>query len=110
MPNIEHLLCGVVYWYIPPCGSEYAHPDPYLELQTEYDRYCSDIKKFLLFEDFNSRTAYVILLYQTISFVSLMELRSCILKMQTFCNVLKHVIYHLNAIILIGKQMHMVIT
>ena len=54
--------------------------------------------------------AYVIFLYKTISFVSLMELRSCILKMQTFCNVLKHVIYHLNVIILIGKQMHMATT
>lgn len=55
MPNNEHLLCGVVY--LPPCGSKYAHPDPYLELQTEYDRYCSDIKNVLLFGDFNSRTA-----------------------------------------------------
>ena len=55
MSNNEHLLCGVVY--LPPCGSKYAHPDPYLELQTEYDRYCSDIKDVLLFEDFNSRTA-----------------------------------------------------
>ena len=54
MPNDENLLFGVVY--IPPCGSKYAHPDPYLELQDEYERYCSDIKTVLLFGDFNSRT------------------------------------------------------
>ena len=41
--------------YIPPQGSKYATDDPYLEIQEELFRYCSDIKHVLLFGDFNSR-------------------------------------------------------
>ena len=51
----ENLTCGVVY--IPPHGSKYAHPDPYLEIQQEFDQFCLDSKHVLLFGDFNSRTA-----------------------------------------------------
>ena len=34
-----------------------SHPDPYLELQNEFDRVCADKSNVLLFGDFNSRTA-----------------------------------------------------
>ena len=43
--------------YIPPHGSKYAHPDPYLEIQQEFDQFGLDSKHVLLFGDFNSRTA-----------------------------------------------------
>lgn len=49
----DDLVCGIVY--IPPQGSKYATDDPYLEIQEELFRYCSDMKHVLLFGDFNSR-------------------------------------------------------
>lgn len=55
LPITENLICGVLY--IPPAGSKYAHPDPYLELQAEFDRFCLNSSHVLLFGDFNSRTA-----------------------------------------------------
>lgn len=55
MPNNSDLICGVVY--IPPIGSKYAHTDPYLELQNEYDKFCAYTENVMLFGDFNSRTA-----------------------------------------------------
>lgn len=55
MLNNEELICGVVY--IPPIGSKYANPDPYLELQTEFSKFCSNNENVLLLGDFNSRTS-----------------------------------------------------
>lgn len=49
----DDLVCGIVY--IPPQGSKYASDDPYLEIQEDIFRYCSDLKHVLLFGDFNSR-------------------------------------------------------
>ncbi|MCG8046717.1 MAG: reverse transcriptase domain-containing protein [Candidatus Thiodiazotropha endolucinida] len=51
----ESILCGIVY--IPPYGSKYSHPDPYLEMQNEYDKHRSPSRHILLFGDFNSRTS-----------------------------------------------------
>lgn len=51
----DNILCGIVY--IPPIGSKYASEDPYLELQHEFDNYCSRSENIVLFGDFNSRTA-----------------------------------------------------
>ena len=42
--------------YILPYRSEYAHYDPYLEIQKEVDKYMSKSRNILLFGDFNSRT------------------------------------------------------
>ena len=53
----EDLICDAVY--LPPAGSRYAHPDPYLELQNEFDNFCLNSKHVLLFGDFNSRTAKI---------------------------------------------------
>ena len=39
-----------------PYGSKYAHPDPHLELQNEFDRFCADKSNVLLFGGSNSRT------------------------------------------------------
>ena len=82
-----------------------------MELQTEYDRYCSDIKNVLLFGDFNSRTAslrdFIISDNFICEFNGTEELYSenaDILQCFETCSI------HLNVIILIGKQMHMVIT
>ncbi|MEW8546419.1 MAG: endonuclease/exonuclease/phosphatase family protein, partial [Candidatus Thiodiazotropha sp.] len=47
------VICGIVY--IPPQGSKYAIEDPYLEIQEEIFRYCTETKNILLFGDFNSR-------------------------------------------------------
>ena len=47
------VICGIVY--IPPQGSKYALEDPYLEIQEEIFRYCTETKNILLFGDFNSR-------------------------------------------------------
>ena len=55
MLNNEELLCGIVY--IPPHGSRYANPDPYLELQNEFDNICTNNKNIILLGDFNSRTS-----------------------------------------------------
>ena len=41
MPNKEALLCGI--FYIPPYGIKYAHADPYLELQNELYKICSNM-------------------------------------------------------------------
>lgn len=49
----EDIQCGIVY--IPPQGSKYATEDPYLELQEEIFRYCTQAKYIILFGDFNSR-------------------------------------------------------
>lgn len=54
--NSEELHCGIVY--IPPYRSKYAHNDPYLELQTEFDKYAAKSRNILLFGDFNSRTSH----------------------------------------------------
>ena len=51
----EDLLCGIVY--IPPSGSRYANPDPYLELQNELNKFGSNYENVLLLGDFNSRTS-----------------------------------------------------
>ena len=50
----DDILCGIVY--IPPYGSKYSHPDPYLEIQSEFDKNSTSYKNILLFGDFNSRT------------------------------------------------------
>ena len=42
---------------MPPNGFKYAHPDPYLEIQSEFDQVCLNSNHVLLFGDFNSRTA-----------------------------------------------------
>ena len=55
MQNDTDLICGIIY--IPPIGSKFAHQDPYLELQNEFDIFCSNSKNTLLFGDYNSRTA-----------------------------------------------------
>ena len=49
----EALRCGIVY--VPPLSSKYANEDPYLELQEEIFRYCTEAKNSILFGDFNSR-------------------------------------------------------
>lgn len=46
-------MCGVAY--IPPIRTKYAHPDPYLELQTDINKF--DNYNMLLFGDFNTRDA-----------------------------------------------------
>ena len=51
----DDLICGVVY--VPPHGSKYAHPDPYLEIQSEFDQVCLNSRHVLLFGDFNARSA-----------------------------------------------------
>ena len=53
--NNEDLYCGAIY--IPPNRSKYAHEDPYLEIQHEIDRICSNSRNILLCGDFNSRTS-----------------------------------------------------
>lgn len=50
----DDIQCGIVY--IPPYGSKYVIDDPYLELQSELLRYCSESKHMLLFGDFNAPT------------------------------------------------------
>ena len=50
----DDIQCGTVY--VPPYGSKYVADDPYLELQSELLRYCSESKHILLFGDFNART------------------------------------------------------
>ena len=40
--------------YIPPVGSNYAHPDPFLELKSEINEIENEF--VLLVGDFNSRT------------------------------------------------------
>ena len=55
MPNNMDLTCGVIH--IPSIGSKFAHPDPYLELQNDYNKFCTNTKNILLFGDFNTRTA-----------------------------------------------------
>jgi hypothetical protein len=45
----DKLTCGVTY--IPPIRSKYAHPDPYLEIQSEISEL--NATKLLLFGDFN---------------------------------------------------------
>ena len=53
--NNEDMYCGIVY--IPPIRSKYAHEDPYLEIQHEIERVCTNSKTLLLCGDFNSRTS-----------------------------------------------------
>ena len=55
MPSNSDLLCGVIY--IPPIGSKYSHRDPYLELQYEYDKFCTNDQNVLLLGDLNSRSS-----------------------------------------------------
>ena len=55
MPNKEALLCGLLY--IPPYGTKYAHADPYLELQNELYKLCSNMKHVIILGDFNSRSS-----------------------------------------------------
>ena len=50
----ENIYFGLIY--IPPAGSKYASTDPYLEIQTEIEKYCSSCDRIILFGDFNSRT------------------------------------------------------
>ena len=42
---------------MPPYGSKYAHEDPYLEIQTEYNSFSSTYTDIILFGDYNSRTS-----------------------------------------------------
>lgn len=51
----EDVYFGAIYK--PPYRSKYAHEDPYLEIQLEIDRVCSDRKNILLCGDWNSRTS-----------------------------------------------------
>ena len=67
MPNNSDLLCGMIY--IPPIGSKYSHGDPYLELQYEYDKFCSNNKNVLLFGDLNSRTSQLCDFVKTDNFI-----------------------------------------
>ena len=53
LQNGEDIKCGIVY--IPSAGSRYKHEDPYLELQNELFRYCTNSNNILLFGDLNSR-------------------------------------------------------
>ncbi|MEW8547931.1 MAG: hypothetical protein AB2693_30870, partial [Candidatus Thiodiazotropha sp.] len=55
MLNKEDLYGAVIY--IPPYKSKFSHPDPYLELQSEIDKFCQSNKNLLLFGDLNSRSA-----------------------------------------------------
>ena len=48
------IYCGNMY--IPPQGSKYASQDPYLEIQTELNEHCREMKYIVLLGDFNSRT------------------------------------------------------
>ena len=50
----DNIHFGLIY--IPPAGSKYASTDPYLEIQTEIEKYCSSFDRIILFGDFNSRT------------------------------------------------------
>ncbi|XP_060562755.1 putative uncharacterized protein DDB_G0282499 [Ruditapes philippinarum] len=50
--NVRELYIGNVY--IPPIGTKYENPDPFLEIQGEIDKY--DKENILLMGDFNSRT------------------------------------------------------
>lgn len=47
------IYCGNIY--IPPQGSKFASPDPYLEIQTEINEHCEN-SDLLLIGDFNSRS------------------------------------------------------
>ena len=49
----DDIQCGTVY--VPPFGSKYVADDPYLELQSDLLRYCSESKHILLFGGFNAR-------------------------------------------------------
>ena len=51
----EDVYLGIIY--NPPYRSKYAHEDPYLEIQLELDRVCSNKKNILLCGDWNSRTS-----------------------------------------------------
>ena len=51
----DDLYLGVIY--NPPYRSKYAVEDPYLEIQHEFDRVCSNRNNVLLCGDFNSRTS-----------------------------------------------------
>ena len=55
MPNKEEIICRVLY--IPPYGKKYAHADPYLELQNELYKICSNMKHVIILGDFNSRSS-----------------------------------------------------
>lgn len=50
----DDLTCGIVY--IPPYGTKYASEDPFLEIQEQILKFCSDNSNIILFGDFNSRT------------------------------------------------------
>ena len=67
MPNNFDLLCGVIY--LPPIGSKYPHGDEYLELQYEYDKFCSNNKNVLIFGDLNSRTSQLCYFVKTDNFI-----------------------------------------
>ena len=67
MPSNSDLLCGVIY--IPPIGSKYSHRDPYLELQYEYDKFCSNNQNVLLLGDLNSRSSQLSDIVKTDSFI-----------------------------------------
>ena len=51
----EDVYLGIIY--NPPYRSKYAQEDPYLEIQLELDRVCSNRKNILLCGDWNSRTS-----------------------------------------------------
>lgn len=48
MQNNMDMVCGVIY--ISPAGSKYAHRDPYLELQHEYDKFVQIVTIFWYLE------------------------------------------------------------
>ena len=50
----DDILCGIEY--IPSYGYKFSHPDPYLEMQSEFDKYSTSFRNIFLFGDFNSRT------------------------------------------------------
>lgn len=68
LPIQEDLICGVVY--IPPIGSKYANPDPYLEIQNEFDKFCLNSRYVLLFGDYNSRTGNMVDFIECDKFIS----------------------------------------
>ena len=50
LTNLESdILCGNIY--IPPYGSKYAHEDPYLEIHTEFNHYCTGSNDVIMFGD-----------------------------------------------------------
>ena len=55
--NNEDMYCGLVLYSTDPIQSKYAHEDPYLEIQHEIERVCTNSKMFLLCGNFKEVTS-----------------------------------------------------